>query len=218
MKWKTDIFFNACLRLCVHRSTPCRGPDHRGERFSCGRDGAWTSYPSCGGSLVHQIKCALAVVYCLHPTLVLFMLHFVFLQPISKLGRMAPLCLKSFPSQKGRSTTRPWWVFYHSSIIIASVHIKNIHPYYVCFSLLAIRTGHDWLQPSAGPGHPLRRCRHELQKRWHPGNCGPDRCPLVAGKETTQQHSMCWPHPLHQPPQTVRYVFFKHALPILDCM
>lgn len=56
--------------------------------------------------------------------------------------------------------------------------------------LFASCTYGPWLaMTSAGPGLPLRRCRHHLQKRRHRGNCEPDGCPLMAGKETA--HTAC---------------------------
>lgn len=73
----------------------------------------------------------------------------------------------------------------------------------------ALRARHDRLQPAAGPDHPLRRRRYELQERWRPGDRGPDGRPLVAGQETAQQHRLRRPHPLHQPAETVSWVLWR---------
>lgn len=67
----------------------------------------------------------------------------------------------------------------------------------------ALHAGHGGLQPAPRPQHPLRRRRHELQKRWRPGDRGPDGRPLVAGQETAQRHRLRRPRPLHQPAETV---------------
>lgn len=73
-----------------------------------------------------------------------------------------------------------------------------------------VRPSHGRLQPSAGPGHPLRRRRHELQERRHPGDRGPDGRSVVAGQEAAEQHGVRRAHPLHQPAETVGRVCFGY--------
>lgn len=105
----------------------------------------------------------------------------------------------------------------HNQTMVINHHLYLSHSWTSCFPLLqtkyrlnkhtclvlALRAGHGGLQPSSGPDHPLCRRRYELQKRWRPGDRGPDRRPLVAGQETAQQHILRRPHPLHQPAETV---------------
>lgn len=51
-------------------------------------------------------------------------------------------------------------------------------------STVAVCASHGGLQPPPGPWHPVCGCWHGLQEGQPAGDSGPDRCPLVAGKET----------------------------------
>lgn len=89
----------------------------------------------------------------------------------------------------------------HGLCLILLLYVK--HRYQLTFCVSAVRPRHGRLQPPAGPGHPLRRRRHELQERRHPGDRGPDGRSVVAGQEAAQHRGLRRPHPLRQPAEKV---------------
>lgn len=251
--WSWWPNLNLILFLCVCRSTPCRGQDHRGEWFSCGWDGTGASYPSCGRSFMWLITVKrdhrfyyIHIVYILFPPPYLwpliqsclfcslfpdllnhcshpFVMHIIFWcreeSRIHSYLLINPCCFFA-TNQQARSqgtimfkvvpiTERP---VHNQTMVNHHLHLPHsftslfhtLKLHFITPRLLALRAGHGRLQPPAGPDHPLRRRRHELQKRRRPGDRGPDGRPLVAGQETAQQHSLRRPHPLHQPAETVR--------------